>query len=420
VAIQLPNSGLRVFVLTPGFPPEVGGQEIHLLELCESLIAAGAAVRVLTRRVERSFPAAEYLGKVPVERLSPFGETKGMGFRAIPRLGLLLCKIVWRLLRKVHEYDVILVSGYNILPLAAVLSCAVTRKPCVVRPESPLELTEAVGADSRRRMGLSERSIAMRFLERLRLSAARKVDCYIAISSEIRAGLVTAGIDSGKIVAIPNGINTGKFVPVSDARRLELRAELRLPANKLLLIYTGRLAVSKGVMMLIDVWRELAPKYPDAHLVLAGTGLGSFDNCEAELHAFVTAHGLEHRVTSTGNVTNVHEYLQACDIFVFPSDYEGFGLSILEALAVGLPMVGTRVGVATDVAGASEIALLVPPKDRACFRDALQRILGDAALQGQLGARARAAVCAEYSMSAVARRHMELFSELTGGSDESS
>jgi glycosyltransferase involved in cell wall biosynthesis len=402
-----------VYVLTPSFPPTAGGQESHLLELSASLIAAGAAVLVITRRVARAVPSSECLGTVPVRRLRPFGAIKGVGFRAVPRLGFLLAKIIWRLLRDRRLYDIVLVSGFNFMPFAPVLAGVLTGKPCVVRPESPLEVTEPVGSDSRKKMGLSENSLPVRLLSRLRRLAARRVDRYIAISSEIRAGLERFGIDGRRIVAIPNGIAIERFAPVSAAAKAQLRGLLALPADRLLMIYTGRLALSKGVMMLMDVWRELAPSHPESHLIILGTGEGCFDDCEPAMHDFIAAHALSSRVTVAGSVANVHEYLQASDVFVFPSDYEGFSLSILEAMTAALPMVSTRVGIAAELAHTCRFGLLVPPRDRAGFRDAMQRLLPDAALRAELGANARAAVLAQYSVTEEARRYIEMFAQLT-------
>ncbi len=412
MATCLPKRGLTVYVLTPSFPPTLGGQENHLLELSASLIAAGAALLVITRRVNRCTPAREYLGTVPVQRLTPFGAIKGVGFRAVPRLGLLLCKMIWRLIRDRRHYDVVLVSGFNFMPIAPVLAGMLTGKPCVVRPESPLEVAEPVGPDSRRKMGLSERSLAIRLLGSLRRRTARRVDRYIAISSEIRTGLERAGIDDGRIVAIPNGIAVERFAPVAAARKLQLRALLALPLKRLLLIYTGRLAVSKGVMMLINVWREIAPLNPEAHLVILGSGQGCFDDCEPALRDFIAAHAMDSQVTLAGTVANVHEYLQASDVFVFPSDYEGFSLSILEAMTAGLPMVCTRVGIAAELADSCHFGLLVSPGDRDGFRDALQRLLPDAPQRAEMGANARAAVQGQYSLAAEARRYLDLFAEL--------
>jgi glycosyltransferase involved in cell wall biosynthesis len=405
--------GVRIYILTPSFPPTDGGQEKHLLELSESLIRAGATVRVVTRRVTRNYLAAECLGLVPVKRLTPFGDIKGVGFRAAPRLGLLLAKMLWHLLWESRRYDVVLVSGFNYMPFAAILAGALTGKPCVVRPESPLEVTEPIGIDSRTKMGLSEHSGAIRLLRAVRRFAARRVDRYVAISTEIRSGLVNAGVHEGSIVSIPNGIAAERFAPVVASRKAELRAALSLPVDALILIYTGRLAVSKGLMMLIDVWRDLAADHPGAHLVIVGTGHGSFDDCEPALRQFVAAHGLSSRVTLTGGVVNVNEYLQASDVFVFPSDYEGFSLSILEAMTTGLPMVSTRVGIAAELEHQGRFALLVPPKDKAAFQDSLRRLLPDSTLRRELGANAHAAVHSRYSSSAEARRYIELFAELT-------
>ncbi len=406
---------MRIYVLTPGFPPKAGGQEQHLYQLSEALISAGASVRVITHRYERSLPVTEVVGSVPVLRLPPFGALKGAGFAVMPRLGLLLCRMFWRLLRHRRDYDVVLVSGFNFMPMVAVLASILTRRPCVVRPESPLELRESVGADSRSKMGLSERSLFLRVVAALTRHTAKRVHRYVAISSEIRAGLERVGVQAARIVSIPNGIDIGRFSPVSAERKVQLRQSLGLPADRLLLIYTGRLAVTKGVMMLIDVWRELAAKYSDAHLVIVGTGRGSFDDCEQDLGEFIQKHGLQSRVSLTGNVPNVHEYLQASDGFLFPSDYEGFGLSILEAMAVGLPMVCTRVGVTLELSQGREceFGLLVPPQDRASFRDATDRLLADGALRRSMGSCAHAAVQDQYSLAAEARQYVKVFVDLT-------
>jgi glycosyltransferase involved in cell wall biosynthesis len=408
----LSNSGLRIYVLTPSFPPTDGGQEKHLLELSQSLMAAGVAVHVLTRRVDRSFAAVESLNSVPVTRYTPFGEVRGVGFRAAPRLGLLLLKMTWRLLRASRDYDAVLVSGFNFTPFPAILAGAFTGKPCVVRPESPLEVTQPLGAKSRAKMGIGEKSRVLRGLEAMRRQAAQRVDRYVAISSEIRGCLESVGVDSAKIVAIPNGISVARFAPVTADRKLALRARLSLPADALLMIYTGRLAVSKGVMMLIDVWRELAAENPGPHLLIVGTGRGSFDDCEPALREYVGVHALQSRVTLTGSVPNVGEYLQASDMFVFPSDYEGFSLSLLEAMSVGLPLVTTRVGIAAELERECRLGLLVPPLDRTAFRDALARLLSDAPLRAELGANARAAVSGRYSTDAEAQQYIELFKAL--------
>jgi glycosyltransferase involved in cell wall biosynthesis len=250
------------------------------------------------------------------------------------------------------------------------------------------------------------------FLSWLRRSTARRVDRFVAISSEIRECLIRVGVDAPHIVSIPNGIDSTRFAPLTAEAKARLRTALSMPADGLILIYTGRLALSKGVMTLLELWAEMHADYPAAKLLIVGTGKGSFDDCEPQMRTFVETHDLKSSVTMTGSVVNVNEFLQASDLFVFPSDYEGFSLSILEAMTAGLPMVSTRVGLAAELEARGAFALLVPPQDKDAFRDALRRLLADAPLRGKMGAVARTLVSEQYSTRAEAQHYLRLFTEL--------
>ena len=405
-------SAVGVCLLTPAFPPDIGGQQRHALELAASLWDQGAAVQVVTNRSVADYPAREHMCGVPVARLGPVGELKGRGWRGAIPIGCYLLNTMQLLLRRFRQYDVVLVSGFNVLPIIAVCVCALTRRRCVVRVESPLELADVVGKESLAKMGLTQASKLVRAVAAVRRWAALRVDRYIAISTEIREALLRFGIPPERIVQIPNGINTHRFAPVDEPTKQALRLRLGLPPNALVVTYTGRLAVSKGVLMLAEIWRHVAPAYPNAHLAIVGTGLGSIDACDAELAQCIAEERLQGRVTLAGNVDNVHEWLCASDAFVFPSDSEGFGLSILEAMAVGLPVVTTRVGVIADLAAAAPAVLAVPPRDPNAFESALRELLDDPQLQQHLGARAKRAVEDGYSMDSVARQYLRLFTAL--------
>lgn len=399
---------MRIYVLTSCYAPYLGGHEIHVTELSEGLAATGVDVQVVA--MADKLPVG-YVDKIPVRRLVTYGPTQGEGWRSIPWVILLLTRLVWRLLWDVRRYDAVLVSGFNVLPLAPILTGLLTGKPVVVRPETTREVQEAVGAASRSKVGGDE-GLVCRLVCWLRRSAAARVQRHIAISTEVREKLIDQGIDPAKIVEISNGIDTERFVPVAAARRTELRAALGLPADALLVIYSGRIAVSKGIMRLLAAWRELAPEYPAAHLILIGEGCGSLDNCETQAREFVATHQLSARVSFAGGVHNVEEYLQASDVFAFASDFEGFGLSIVEAMAVGLPMVCTRVGIAADLERESGIRMIVPPMQDAPFRDALRRLLDDQQLRTEISLTARKIVQGRYSMKQVAEQHAAVIGSL--------
>jgi glycosyltransferase involved in cell wall biosynthesis len=241
----------------------------------------------------------------------------------------------------------------------------------------------------------------------------RRADSIIAISPEISEHLIALGIDPLKIQSIPNGIDTQKFCPVSLDAQIRIRQKLALPADKIIVTYTGRLAISKGLPILIEIWPTLQEKYSDIHLVLVGSDAATHDSCLSDILQQMQHHQLEHSVTLIGDVDNVHEYLQASDLYVFPSEYEGFGLSMVEALACGLPAVVTDVGIAGALIQSGVNGLLVPPKKDSELQMALIWLLAHQECWPTMGAKARAAVVARYGLSVCLREHYELILALS-------
>lgn len=404
----------RICFLTAAFPPVEGGQEIHAYELSETLVGMGLELFVVTRKTNPRSAACERVGEVEVIRLPPSGDSKGTGWRAVAPVLLFMLRALWLLIKRVRRYDIVMVSGFNLLPTIAVLLSIFANKKSLVRIESPIELREAISGESLGKMKLSHDSPLVKAARWLRGIVTKRGDCFVAISAEIRRALIDMGVEPHKIASIPNGIDTHKFRPVAGDIKTAIRQRLSLPLDKTIFIFTGRLAVSKGVLLLIEVWKDLARKYGDIHLVLVGTGKDSFDRCDHELGEYVKLNSLQQSVTLTGKVDNVQEYLQASDIFVFPSDYEGFGLSILEALACGLAVVTTRVGVAPEVIRNHENGILIDPRDQRQLKAEFEWLLDNEDARRMIMANAREGIAAKYSMDAVAEEYIKAFSALEG------
>jgi hypothetical protein len=147
-------------------------------------------------------------------------------------------------------------------------------------------------------------------------------------------------------------------------------------------------------------------------LVLVGEGGGDMHDCEPALRAFVARHGLESQVRFTGPVSNVQDWLQAADVFVFPTENEAFGLSLVEAMACGLPAVTTRVGGLRDFVEHGVNAWAIEPGDAAGLTAGLRALLTDAALAARLGATARETVLARFGEDAVAHAYEQLLSRI--------
>ena len=404
----------RVCFLTEVFsPPTPGGQALFAAQLAEGLTAAGLGVLVVTRQTVPPSASGERVGSVDVRRIPPAGHLKAKGWTALVPMLLFLLRTFALLIRNIRHYDVILLMGAKILPLAAVLVGMVCRKKVIIRIESPVELAQGVSAESLQKMGLSRSSLCLRAIRTVQNRVLRRADCIIAISQEIRENLVALGVDPLRLQSIPNGIDTQKYCPVSLEAKAKIRQKLALPTGKTIVTFSGRLAVSKGLPILLEIWPTLREKYPAIHLVLVGSDAATHDSCLGGILHQIQHCRLEQSVTLVGDVDNVHEYLQASDLYVFPSEYEGFGLSMVEALACGLPAVVTQVGIADELIQSGMNGLVVPPKKDSALLMALIWLLAHQEHWPSMGERARAAVLARYDLSVCLRKHYELILALS-------
>jgi glycosyltransferase involved in cell wall biosynthesis len=403
----------RLCLLSETFVPEVqGGLELHAYELAERLAAGGLPVQVLTRRMRRDAPARGRVGSLPVARIGSGGVLKGKGWRAlVPLTWFLTRAAVWLIMAR-SRCDVVLALGTKVLPIPCLIARLCTGAPVVLKPESPIEFWQVLSRESLERMRLPMAPAILRRLNRLRSLLVRRADRVVAISDEIRRELLLLGVSEARIEMIPNGIDVARFHPVSPQTKRQCRARLGLPLERIIVIYTGRLSRAKGLMMLVEVWRELVGERSDLHLLIVGGGAGSFDDCESELRAAIDRHGLSDGVQLTGAVDDVPAYLQAADIYISPSEYEGFGLALIEAMGCGLPAVSTEVGIAADVLGDEIAGRCVPAKDPARFKAALAWLLDRHDDWAAMGAAGRQTVVARYSLDAVADRYLNLLNTL--------
>jgi glycosyltransferase involved in cell wall biosynthesis len=216
------------------------------------------------------------------------------------------------------------------------------------------------------------------------------VDAYAVISSEIDAELAGIGVPESKRFFIPNGVELARFAPISAEKKVELRKQMNLPEGRIV-IFGGRFEPEKRLDQLIEVWKRIRLGGEKAWLVLAGSG-----SEEKRLREMA-----DESVIFPGAVADFVPYLQSSDIFILPSATEGLSNSLLEAMACGLPAIATRVGGAPDVVTHGEEGWLISPDAPVELEEALNVLLGDAALRARVGAAARKKIEAKYSLEAV-------------------
>lgn len=400
----------RVCVLTETYYPVVGGGERQAQALAEGLAARGWQSLVMTRRSAADLPATERIGPLQVHRLRPTGP------RHLNKWGLLLTGLP-ALIRLRDQYDILVVSGFRILGVPAVVAGWLLGKRCILKADSLGEMSGAYFTAGLRRLGLKSTSLPMRAFLSLRNVLLRRADLFVAISTEIARELWAAGIGPQAIELVPNSVDVRRFRPVAPEAQRALRLRLGLPTEARIVTFTGRLVTYKGVPRLLRCWRVLREGNPDALLLLVGGGGLGMDNCEEELRRYVREHDLGDVVRFTGDVRNVHEYLQASDIFAFPTEDEAFGISLIEAMSCGLPAVATRVGGIPDVLQDGINGLLIDPADEQALEMALVSLLGDRDLRQRLGSAARRRVVEQYSESRVVERYMQLIEEVLATRD---
>jgi glycosyltransferase involved in cell wall biosynthesis len=316
---------LQVLIVTETFRPEIGGGERQAAVLGHGLLQRGHAVTLLTRHSRAGLARDEVIDGIRVVRVGPVGPGRRRKWGLIATM----LPALWRLRRR---YDVVLVSGFRILAIPALIAGRLLGKPVVLKADSSGEMSGEFFRAGLAGVGLKPDSALVRVALRLRNRLLRRAAAFVAISAEIDAELVTHGIAPEVVHRIPNGVDTRMFRPATANERRQQRKGLDLGDGPVL-VYTGRLVSYKGLPLLLETWRQLAQHFPTGTLVLVGEGSGDMHDCERDLRDFVARHGLDARVRFTGAVTRVEDWLRAADVFVFPTGNEAFGLSLVEAMA---------------------------------------------------------------------------------------
>jgi glycosyltransferase involved in cell wall biosynthesis len=404
-AQPVPARPLRVLLLTDSYWPIVGGGETHSRLVAHTLVQRGTPVAVLTQHRIADSPRHEVDHGVPIERV---------GLPNRKRFGkyLMMPAVFRRLIARRHDYDVVYCCGLRTLGAVAVLAGRLTGKPVVLRSESCEEFS---GLHAFEHLTGATRLAAplLRLAIGTRNTLLRQADAFMAISTAIADEFRRGRVPDRKITLIYNGIDLSIYRAGVDAdEQRSLRAKLGLPADATLLTYTGKLNRGKGLEHLLKAMVDLVAQRPDLHLVLVGAGGHMYLSVEEPLMQFTREHGLNDRVTFTGYRTDVADFLRASDLFVMPSEMEALCISLIEALACGLPSVACHVGGIPDVARHETEALLVAPADPAALRDAISRLLDDAALRERLVEAGRTRVAERFDIHAVAAQHEALFTSL--------
>lgn len=243
------------------------------------------------------------------------------------------------------------------------------------------------------------------------------VDALIGVSQhELDQLEHYVGYDKARAHVIPNGIHLDLWQepPEGKAFLAEHGQQLWASGKKEgpLLLYTGRLASNKGLEPLLRSLAQLVHEHPRLRLAMVGADTGE----QQRLEVLARELDIAQKVLFTGHLTDelFIDVFGAADIFVLPSEYEAFGIVLLEAGAAGLPCVGTRVGGVPEVIEEGQTGEIVEYDDVAALTKALERLLGDPQRREMMGERARKRVFERFGWDSIVKRTESLYLDLLG------
>ena len=187
---------------------------------------------------------------------------------------------------------------------------------------------------------------------------------------------------------------------VSMINRIGARPDASLPADGTLSVgYLGQLFPPKGVHFLVEAFAQVAPRFPGATLYLIGdSGIDEYAHYTDELRALIEARGLTGRVVFTGWRDDALAIARTMTVMVHPSLSEGFGRAVLEAMALGKPVIASGVGGLREAVRDGQNGFLVPPGDADAIAARLTLLFSNAEVRDRMGAAAQATVYAEYQI----------------------
>jgi len=239
---------------------------------------------------------------------------------------------------------------------------------------------------------------ALEYLDKL---AVRRFDHVVAVSREIYRDLRASGTPTDRLTKIDTGISA----PITDAHsRAAIRSEWKLAAGEKLVVQIGRLAKSKRNCLLLKAVAALSGAVK-AKVALVGDG-----EERTSLAAFARDAGIEDRVIFAGYRRDAAAIMTAADVLVITSNKEGLPIVVLEAMAVGCPIIATAVGSIPEVLS-SESAWIVPTDDDAALARALREALDEALTAKARAAEAKSIFLRFYARDVMGRRYLDLYEQ---------
>lgn len=373
------ESKLKILQVCPYFYPYLAGQEIFVLELSKQLKKSGHSVTVYTSN-HSHLPAYEKIQGLDVFRFK-------MIFNPLNNP---ICPGFLNIYKNIRDFDIIHVHNeHSFVTLLTYLINLFFKKPIVLSCHGQLRFNN-----------YWKDLFEITFSRTVGKFIFKNISKVAALSDSDKNYLISIGVDSRKIVIIPNAINHDSLDNISYNKKIQKTNDEKI------LLYVGVLIKRKGVEYLI---KSIPDIIKDNRLCCIIVGKGDY---REKLETLVDKLNLTNNIIFKGSVKTeeLYYYYNTADIFVLPSVSEGLPTTILEAMYFGLPVVTTDIPGIRD--HFSDSAILVTPKNEKELAKAIIRVLNDLPLRERLSRRGKELVREKYTWDKVSNTYINIYHEL--------
>ncbi|HSH45049.1 MAG TPA: glycosyltransferase family 4 protein, partial [Longimicrobiales bacterium] len=334
-------------------PPDPSGAGKQALSSARVIREAGWDVQFLT---DAQADAPDLLDGFHVHRVRPPVLDPSMA-----QIAAYWMRVALALVRLRSRFDVLQLHTADFHHAGAIPTARLLGKPVLVRSSMAGEFGQLDGYRSGR---LQKRILGL-------------ADAFSVLSERVANEYRQSGLPAEKLNIIPNGVDTAIYHPVDEAQKKSLRAELKLPENRRILIYHGVFIERKSLIWLLETLEPVLSDL-DLHLVLVGRPARDEDETgyAGRLRERIARSPAASRITVRGYNPEVHRYLQAADVYLLASTNEGLPNALLEAMASGLAPIASRTSGSEDVIVDGRSGLLFEVRDRSGLLASIQKLLG--------------------------------------------
>ncbi|MGQ9640896.1 MAG: glycosyltransferase family 4 protein [Candidatus Bathycorpusculaceae bacterium] len=369
---------MQITQVTPRFPPAIGGVEEHVYRVSLELARRGHKITVITSN--------------EVDHLTRSKETETIDGVVIHRFPLLMPRTFreYWLIPGVLESlpylkaDVVHVHGYRCLGSYIAVRLAHFE-------DTPVVFTPHGIYPPRSRANTFLKTVFDSTLGRLMLNLSDKI---IALTEHNKQLLLRIGAPKEKISIVPNGVNLEEFVGIKQKAKQKMLKEIK--ADGPTLLYVGRIDWNKRIDKIVEAMPLILKEFPSAKLIIAGPDYANYTN---KLKRLGEKLKVKHALTITGSVPRetLLAFYSTADAFLMPSSYEGFGLSLLEAMSSKIPVIASSSGGPGDILTHGVNALLLKEASATEISEAVKLVLLNKKLQETIVQNAFALVEKKYT-----------------------